>query len=159
MDSGSGEKLYVAKCSSMATIPRRMTSWAAGLDLYSAGYYDIPPYSQKTVNTALKIKIPGGYYGRIAPRSSLALQNIHVLGGVIDSDYCGIIKVILMNYSNKEYKVELENRIGQLIIQKICLPEIIVLNETEFKNQFEDNGTKEKLLNVRGNMGFGSTGK
>ena len=64
--------------------------------------------------------IPDGYYGRIAPRSSLAWQkHIGVGAGVIDSDYRGNIGVVLFNHSQTELKVEKGTRIAQLIFTKI----------------------------------------
>lgn len=58
------------------------------------------------ISTGIIVQIPDGYYGRIAPRSGLALKNgIDVFAGVIDSDYRGELKVILYN-SDKENKYE-----------------------------------------------------
>jgi dUTP diphosphatase len=71
-----------------ATIPRRATPGSAGYDLSSANRLVIPPHGKALVGTDLKIKVPPGTYGRIAPRSSLGWKNhIHVGAGVIDSDY------------------------------------------------------------------------
>jgi dUTP pyrophosphatase len=52
-----------------------------------------------SVDTGLQIQLPEGTYGRIAPRSGIAINNgIDVLGGVIDPGYTGRITVILINH-------------------------------------------------------------
>ncbi len=57
--------------------------------------------------------IPKGYYGRVAPRSGLACKHfIDVGAGVVDSDYRGEIKVLLFNFSDKEFKVNEGDRIA-----------------------------------------------
>ena len=65
----------------------------------------IPPEGKGMVSTGLSMAIPQGYYGRVAPRSSLAWKNhIDVGAGVIDSDYRGEVKVILFNHSKEEFQ-------------------------------------------------------
>ena len=71
----------------------------------------------------LKMAIPKGLYGRIAPRSSLSVNHsIDVGGGVIDSDFRGIIQVILINHSSHPFSVNVGDKIAQLIFEKIELP-------------------------------------
>ncbi len=63
--------------------------------------------------------IPTGNYGRVAPRSGLAVKNfIDVGAGVIDSDYRGEVKVLLFNFSDVEMKINVGDRVAQLIIEK-----------------------------------------
>ena len=66
------------------------------------------------------ITIPKGTYGRIAPRSGLALNHgINVGNAVIDSDFRGKVCVILFNHSSKLYEVEIGDRTVQFILEKI----------------------------------------
>ncbi len=65
-------QLFVKKLSEHAQLPVRGTSHAAGYDLYSAYEYTIPGHGKELVKTDLSLALPTGYYGRIAPRSSLA---------------------------------------------------------------------------------------
>lgn len=67
------------------------------------------------------------------------------LQGVIDRDWRSDTKVLLMNWSDTEYKVGMGDRIAQLILEKISTPEIQDVEE------LDDT--------VRGAGGFGSTGK
>lgn len=51
--------------------------------------------------------VPLGYYGRVAPRSGLAVKNfIDVGAGVVDSDYRGEVKVLLFNFSEVDFEVK-----------------------------------------------------
>lgn len=52
------------------------------------------------------VAIPSKHYGRVAPRSGLASKHyIDVGAGVIDEDYRGELKVLLFNFSNKDFYV------------------------------------------------------
>ena len=69
--------------------------------------------------------LPPDCYGRIAPRSRLALKKfIDVGAGVIDSDYHGEIGVILFNFGNEDFVVNMGDKIAQLIFERINTPEI-----------------------------------
>ncbi len=137
--------LFVKKLSSSATLPSRGSLSAAGLDLSSAEKCSIPPYGKKMIKTDLTISLPPGTYGRIAPRSGLAVKNfISVGGGVIDQDYRGNIIVILFNHSHETFNVNIKDKIAQLILERISFP---IVQETLFLDQTERNLA-----------GFGSSG-
>ena len=71
------------------------------------------------VKTGLAMALPPGCYGRVAPRSGLALKKfIDVGAGVIDSDYRGKLGVILFNFSNEDFVINMGDRIAQLIFEK-----------------------------------------
>jgi dUTP pyrophosphatase len=92
----------------------------AGYDLFSTEDVSLKPLQRKVVKTGIKLSIPAGFYGRIAPRSGLAVKNgIDVLAGVIDSGYNGEIGVVLIN-TDKFESVSLpkSSRIAQLIFEK-----------------------------------------
>lgn len=139
--------LYVVKLSEKATVPTRGSAESAGLDLYATEEFWLPPLSRKTTPLQLKIRIPKGHYGRIAPRSGLAAKHhIGVGAGVIDSDYRGEVGVVLFNHSSTEaFKVNHGDRIAQLILEKISIAEVIEVQDLEETE--------------RGSGGFGSTGK
>lgn len=76
--------MKVKLLSEFATVPKKGTKSSAGFDLYSAYNYAIEPNDNCLVFTDITIKMPKGVYGRIAPRSGLALRfNLQVGGGVI----------------------------------------------------------------------------
>jgi len=92
----------------------------AGYDLFSTEDVSLKPLQRKVVKTGIKLSIPTGFYGRIAPRSGLAVKNgVDVLAGVIDSGYNGEIGVVLIN-TDKFESVNLpkSSRIAQLIFEK-----------------------------------------
>ena len=131
--------------SSNAKVPTRGSECAAGFDLYSAEPLTMYPKEWKIIPTDIAIAIPDGYFGKIAPRSSLAVKGIDVLGGIIDSDYRGNIKVILINHGTDLKVFYPGDRIAQLIILPYIAPKMIITDDLPQTN--------------RGIGGFGSTGK
>ena len=47
-----------------------------------------------------------------------------MLGGVVDSDYWGEIKVVLFNHSTEDFKVQVGDWIAQLILERIETPQV-----------------------------------
>ncbi|XP_026497426.2 deoxyuridine 5'-triphosphate nucleotidohydrolase [Vanessa tameamea] len=125
--------------------PVKGSDRAAGFDLKSAYDYKVPAKGKELVKTDLQIELPTGCYGRVAPRSGLAVKNfIDVGAGVIDEDYRGNVGVVLFNHSDQDFVVKKGDRIAQLICEVIFHPDLLeVENLTETK---------------RANGGFGSTG-
>ena len=96
---------------------------AAGYDLCVASNYVIPSQGKGTIETGLAVSLSPGTYARIAPRLGLATRNFIDVGvGVVDSDYCGEIKVILFNRSAKDFAVQAGDWIAQLILVRIESP-------------------------------------
>ena len=128
-----------------AKLPVRSSSGSAGYDLAAAETAVIPAHGKCLVKTGLAIAMPPGCYGRVAPRSGLAVKKfIDVGAGVIDSDYRGELGVVLFNFSNEDFCINMGDRIAQLVFEKIKTPEIKEVTELE--------GTD------RGSKGYGSSG-
>ena len=91
--------------------------------------------------------MPVGTYGRIAPRSGLAVKNgISTGAGVVDRDYTGEVKVVLFNHGENDFEVKVGDRVAQLILERIVEDaEVVVVESLE--------------ESARGAGGFGSTGK
>ena len=88
-----------------AKLPIRGTKGVARYDLAAAQAAVVAAHGKCLVKTGLAMALPPSCYGRIAPRSRLALKNsIDVGAGVIDSDYRGEIGVILFNFGNEDCK-------------------------------------------------------
>jgi dUTP pyrophosphatase len=105
----------------------------------------IPARGRALVPTDISISVPVGTYGRVAPRSGLANKHgIDTMAGVIDADYRGPVGVILANLSDVDFEVKVGDRIAQLIVEKIVMPDVVVVQKLE--------------ESVRGAGGFGSTG-
>lgn len=148
MSSSSGFRraaLSIKRLSENATLPKRGSEFSAGLDLSSAEDKIIPAGERALVKTDLSIACPPGTYARIAPRSGLALKKgIDTGAGVVDADYRGPVGVILFNWGKEDFEIKIGDRIAQLILEQIVLPDVVE--------------TDELPETVRGEGGFGSTG-
>ena len=100
------------------------------------------------IPTGIKMEIPVGYEVQVRPRSGLALKHgISLVNtpGTIDSDYRGEVGIIMINLSNEAYTIEPNERIAQLVLNKVYQME---LKETENLSDSD-----------RSSGGFGHTGK
>jgi len=139
-------QLKIVKLTNNATTPTKATSLAAGCDLYSAYDYNVPALGKLLVKTDLVISVPPGTYGRIAPRSSIALNHFIAIGaGVIDEDYRGNVSILVFNHSDTIFTIKKGDRIAQLICEKIEHPNICEVTSLD--------------KTTRGEKGFGSTEK
>jgi dUTP pyrophosphatase len=129
-------------------IPTKTHPGDAGWDLYAYNEHpiEIKLGERVLIPTGCQFNIPNGYYGRIADRSGNAWKGgIHTLGGVIDSQYRGEVKVILINLGcNEGFIVKRGDRVAQLIITKIHEGDMIEVDK------LEDT--------IRNDGGFGSSG-
>jgi len=143
--------LKIKKLRENARIPFRATGGSAGMDLYACidEPVTIAPHEIKLIPTGIAIALESAdYVAYLFARSGLAIK--HGIApancvGVIDSDYRGEVCVGLVNQTNEPFTVEPEERIAQMVISPVILPEIEVadtLDDTE-----------------RGAGGFGSTGR
>lgn len=138
--------LRVKKLTKSSKLPSRGSEFSAGYDLYASESVMVKSKDRALVSTGIAISVPSGTYGRIAPRSGLAVKHgIDVGAGVIDEDFRSDIKVLLMNHGDANYTINAGDRIAQLIIENISSPEVKEVNEL-------DN-------TARGKGGFGSTGR
>jgi len=88
--------ILVQRLSQDARIPTKGSKLAAGHDLYSSEDINILANKRALVKIGLAIAVPEETYCRIAPRSGLATKGISVDAGVIDADYRGEVKVLLL---------------------------------------------------------------
>ena len=142
-------EILIKRLSKNIPLPKYETSGSSGMDLTAniENEIEIAPGKSSIISTGLAISVPKYFEIQIRPRSGLAAKNqISVLNtpGTIDSDYRGALKVILINLSDKVFKIEKGLRIAQMVlcpVVKATLKEVDTLEETE-----------------RGVGGFGSTG-
>ena len=144
MKTGETGELQVKLLRGNAVLPARGSAGAAGYDLCAASNCVIPSWGKGTVEIGWAVSLPPGIYARIAPRSGLAIRNFIDIGaGVVDSDYWGEIKVVLLNHSAEDFAVQASDRIAQLILERIATPQVKKLAALDDTN--------------RGVGGFGST--
>ena len=136
--------LLFKKTNPLAITPSRGSDFAAGYDLYSTEEYTLKPLERKLFKTGISIAIPGGLYGRVAPRSGLAYKDgIDVMAGVIDEDYRGDVGVILINLGSVDKAIKPEDKIAQIIF--------------EHYNEATLSEVADLPPSVRGAGGFGSS--
>ena len=110
--------LGVKKLGYDSTLPTRGSDGAVGYDLYSNCDGVIAKGKRGVVSTGIAVSLPPGVYGRVAPRSGLAMKNgIQIGAGVIDPDYTGEISVIIFNMGDNDFEVKKGARIAQLILE------------------------------------------
>ena len=143
-------KILFKRLGSKVKLPKYETDGSSGMDLMA--FLNKPvhlmPQKSELIPTGLSIAIPNDTEVQIRPRSGLAAKNnISVLNtpGTVDSDYRGEIKVILYNHGDKEFVINNEDRIAQMVIVPII------------KATFEE--VQDLPETIRGEGGFGSTGK
>ncbi|KAG6510262.1 hypothetical protein ZIOFF_028271 [Zingiber officinale] len=118
------EELLVKRISSLAKLPVKRTPGVAGYDISITHAQDIPARERSLLATGICIQIPQNTYARIAPRSSAALQGIIIMGGAIDSDYRGEVKIMAFNTTNDDIFLEKQEYIAQLILERISTPSV-----------------------------------
>ena len=134
--------------------PLKATNISAGWDLYSQDDLVIPAGERRLISTGWSLfSLPSKYYLRIAPRSGLACKGIDIGAGVVDADYRGELKVLMINNSSSEYKVGRTTRIAQLIPEYCGNLELVTCNSNK------SNVIRVENEKVRGVGGFGSTDK
>ncbi len=131
-------------------LPRYTTAGASGMDLYAdvAGEITLAPGEIRLISAGIYISIPEGYEVEIRPRSGLALKHgISLVNtpGTIDSDYRGLVSIIMINHGKDPFKIKRGDRIAQMVIKEVVKAEIEVR---------EDLGQT-----LRSTGGFGHTGK
>ncbi|MCL2634223.1 MAG: dUTP diphosphatase [Oscillospiraceae bacterium] len=141
--------INVKKLNNSAKLPFRATEHSAGADLFA--FLEAPitlePSQRLLIPTGISVEIPTGYGGFVFPRSSLSSKHGITLSncvGVIDADYRGEVKVALVNHSNEPYIINNGERIAQMVIMPVEVPNFIETDELSDTD--------------RGIGGFGSTG-
>lgn len=130
-------------------VPEYATWGSSGLDLRAnlPEPVTLKPMERQMIPSGLFLEIPEGYEVQIRPRSGLAWKHgITCLNtpGTVDSDYRGEIKIILINLSKEEYRIQHGDRIAQMVV---CKVERALLKPVA---QLETS--------IRGEGGFGHTG-
>ena len=152
----NSSSLKVKKLHPDAKLPVRAKEFDAGMDIFALESFELAKYERKLVKTGIAIEIPEGYSGELKEKSGLATKyGLQVLAGIVDTGYTGEILVCLHNprghiikdgkkIFNEKIKFEAGQKICQLVLEKIDLPEIVEVEELSDSD--------------RGDGGFGSTG-
>ena len=136
-------------CPDKQLLPTRAHAHDAGLDLKCAEHFvPLMPGERALVDTGVAVAIPAGYVGLVHPRSGWAHKygiTVNNAPGTVDAGYTGTIKVNLINHGAQPIFVDYGDRIAQLVIQRVELPELELVDSLE--------------TTARGDAGHGSTGE
>jgi dUTP pyrophosphatase len=126
------------------SMPLRAHSNDAGADVYSTIDCVLQAHESKKIPLGLGIRLPDGYVAFVCPRSGLSSKGITCELAPIDSGYTGEIHAIVTNNTNEAFKINVGDRVGQLVIMPVVLCDFV--------------DEKDVVENSRGANGFGSTG-
>jgi dUTP pyrophosphatase len=139
-------KLKIKKLNEDAKVPSYAHHDDAGFDLYTVKDIVLKSGQREMIPTGIAMEIPEGYVGLVWDKSGLAMKHgLKTIGGVVDSMYRGEIMIGVINLSKEDYTFLKGHKVAQMIIQK------------KEKVDFEE--VKELSDTMRGEGGFGSTGK
>lgn len=130
-------KVKIEQVDKELPLPRFATQGSVAVDLHSAESFTLNPGEFRKVSTGIKLAVPQGYEGQVRPRSGLAVNHgISIVNtpGTLDSDYRGLLYVILINHGPNYFHIKKGDRIAQLVINKVELFDWEViehLDETE----------------------------
>ncbi len=145
-DADSGGLVVEALVAAAAALPEYASAGSAGADLRASEPVVLAPGGRAAVPTGVRLQIPPGHVGLVWPRSGLAVRHgIDTLAGVIDSDYRGEVRVVLVNHGELPVAIAPGERIAQLLVQRVVRAAFVAsptLGQTG-----------------RGEGGFGSTGR
>lgn len=141
-----------------ARVPERATRGSAGYDLSASEAVVLPPRARVLVPTGTALVMQDGAHGLLPPdttiegcirgRSGLAKSGIDVFCGTIDADYRGEVKVLMINNTDEERRIEVRERIAQLVFGVVLTPTLV---------EHADD-VAVAFATDRGGCGFGSTG-
>tara|TARA_B100000085_G_scaffold194756_2_gene178571 strand:- start:305 stop:751 length:447 start_codon:yes stop_codon:yes gene_type:complete len=143
-------KIKVARVHPDAKMPTKGSEFAAGWDLYSLEDTEVPFRKSVKLRTGIHVEIPEGFEGQVRARSSLGSKGLilpHSIG-TIDADYRGELFVLMTWIGEGDsYLVHSGERIAQIVITPVP------------KVSLEEVNIQDLGKTVRGDGGFGSTGK
>ena len=130
-------------------LPRYMTAGASGMDLYADVDKELVlvPGKIRLVSCGIYLSIPEGYEAEVRPRSGLALKHGITLvntPGTIDSDYRGLVSLIMINLGDTPFNIRRGDRVAQLVIKEVIKASLV------------ETGNLDET--VRSSGGFGHSG-
>ena len=125
------EIVYFKKLHPNASLPTRGTEGSIGFDVLLPEAVTLQPNQITKIPTGLASSFPTSMYMRIADCSSLALKNLTVKGGVIDSDFRGDITIIVKNNTNVPITLTKDQKVAQFIFEKAEIPQIVLTEQLD----------------------------
>jgi dUTP pyrophosphatase len=122
-------------CEDLPT-PRYMSEGASGMDVYADVDSEVTLASGdiKLISAGFYMSIPVGYEVQVRPRSGLAIKHgISIVNapGTIDSDYRGLVGIILINHGKDPFVIKRADRIAQIVLQKVIQADVAIVDELD----------------------------
>ena len=145
--------------------PRKAMPQSAAFNVYSCSHKTIYPGQMERFSLGFKMKMPKGYCAKIYGRSGMTVKHgIHLAGGIsiIDRDFRGPISICLKNsHQSCPYKIKVNDRVAQMMIERVDDFEWIEGTEDDFKIEGVSENASEAQCGrkrIRNLEGFRSTG-
>ena len=138
-------KIKIKKLKDGAKLPTYANPGDVGMDMYAMETVTIPPMGHHRFWHGFALEFDNGFAAIVKDKSSISKAGLHTMGGVFDAGYRGEYNTHLVNLSGETYTVEEGDKVAQLIIYPVVIAELEV--------------TDELSDSLRGDQGFGSTGK
>jgi dUTP diphosphatase len=128
----AADTLSVRLLDPRARPPARTREGDAGYDLRCLDGFTLQPGERAMIGTGVAIALPPGIAGLVTPRSGLAARHgLSVVNGpgLVDPNYRGELRVVLVNLGEAEFTAQAGDRIAQLLLVRYWAPELQVVEE------------------------------
>ena len=117
-------------------LPCYMSEGASGMDIYADVDSEVmlKPGAIKLISAGFYMSIPKGYEVQVRPRSGLAIKHgISIVNspGTIDSDFRGLVGIILINHGSESFTIKRSDRIAQMVVQKVTKADLEAVEELD----------------------------
>lgn len=137
--------IKIKKLKENAIIPNIAHKGDVGMDLFATENHTIMPNEHYIAWHGIAIEFPEDFAIIVKDKGSISKAGIHTMGGVYDAGYRGEYNTHLVNLSGKPFEIKIGDKLSQIVMFPVCIPEIIETNELSETE--------------RGEGRFGSTGK
>jgi dUTPase len=128
--------LCVSKLLSDAYIPRRIYANTAGYILFSHGSCYIKPNEKVIIDTYIRVHMPFGVYGWIAPINHIPINGIEVIPSIVNPCHTDQLKVVIYNNSKLNHLISSGSEIAQLILTPYIVPKITDMGDSKYMDMY-----------------------
>lgn len=138
-------QVKIKKLKPEAKLPSYAHEGDVGMDMYAMDRVVVAPGEHVRIWHGFALEFPTGFAAIVKDKSSISKAGLHTMGGVFDAGYRGEYNTHLVNLSSESYTIEAGDKVSQLVIIPVAIPELVEVDELTDSS--------------RGTGGFGSTGK
>jgi len=120
-------------------LPFQATKGSTDYDLFPLKGIYIPPTTWKSISTGLSCQMPSTIYGQVTSQSGMSFEHqIDIVTSIINSNYWGIINILLHIHSEQSYELDPKRAMAQLLfvpISQLPIMEVNSLSQTECSSE------------------------